>query len=293
MDRPHISVVVPVYKCPNTLPELYRRIRDTVTPLNENFEIILVDDRSPLEDWEVIRGLSEKDRRVKGVRLSRNFGQHFAITAGLDFSKGEWVVVMDCDLQDQPEEIIKLYNKAIEGYDIVVGLRAKRKDGFFKKLSSWLFWRAYNFLTDTTIDGRICNFGIYSRRAIESIKMMREHTRSFGLFALWVGFNRAEIEVRHAERKAGKSSYSFKKLFYLALDSILSYSQKPLMLFINLGIFISFISLCLALFFLIEHFYLSRTVAGWTSLIVSLYFLSGIIITCIGVVGIYGGKGIH
>jgi len=290
MKNPYFSVIIPVYKCPWTLHELYQRLKNTLSSINKNFEIIMVDDGSPLNDWEIIKELAKKDKRVKGIKLSRNFGQHYAITAGLDFAKGQWIVVMDCDLQDQPEEIIKLYNKAMEGYDIVVGRRAERKDGIVKRLSSKVFWKVYSYFTETKIDGRISNFGIYSTNVIQSIKKLREHTRSFGLFALWVGFKRIEIDIEHAKRKTGKSSYNFKRMFNLAIDSILSYSQKPLILFINIGILISVISFIFSIFLIIQHYLLSIPVAGWTSIMVSIYFLSGVIITCIGVVGVYVGK---
>jgi len=290
MKNPYFSVIIPVYKCPWTLHELYQRLNNTLSSINKNYEIIMVDDGSPLNDWEVITQLAKKDKRVKGIKLSRNFGQHYAITAGLDFAKGQWVVVMDCDLQDQPEEIIKLYNKAMEGYDIVVGRRAERKDGIVKRLSSKVFWKVYSYFTETKIDGRISNFGIYSTNVIQSIKKLREHTRSFGLFALWVGFKRIEIDIEHGKRKTGKSSYNFKKMFNLAIDSILSYSQKPLVLFINIGILISLISFIFSIFLIIQHYLLSIPVAGWTSIMVSIYFLSGVIITCVGVVGVYVGK---
>ncbi len=290
MKQPYFSVVIPVYKCPWTLLELYLRLKHTLETINKNFEIIMVEDGSPLHDWEVIKELAKKDRRIKGIKLSRNFGQHYAITAGLDFAKGKWVVVMDCDLQDQPEEIVKLYNKAMEGYDIVVGRRAKRKDGFFKRMGSRVFWMVYSYFTDTRIDGRISNFGIYSKKVIESVKKFREHTRSFGLFALWVGFKRIEIDIEHSIRKSGSSSYTFKKLINLTIDSILSHSQKPLIVFVQFGIIISIISFLFSIYLILQHYILAVPVAGWTSIMVSLYFLGGIIISCVGVVGIYVGK---
>lgn len=290
MKKTYFSVVIPVYKCPWTLHELYTRLKNTLETINKNYEIIMVDDGSPLNDWEVIKELAAKDKRVKGIKLSRNFGQHYAITAGLDFVKGKWVVVMDCDLQDQPEEILKLYNKAMEGYDIVVGRRAQRKDGFFKRLGSKVFWKVYSYFTETRVDGRISNYGIYSHKVIENIKRFKEHTRSFGLFALWVGFKRIEIDIEHAKRKAGKSSYSLRKLINLTADSILSHSQKPLLLFIQLGIIISIIAFLFSIYLIIQHYMLSIPVAGWTSIMVSIYFLAGIIIACIGIVGIYISK---
>ncbi len=290
MKQPYFSIVIPVYRCPWTLHELYSRLKSTLEAINKNFEIIMVDDGSPLHDWEVIKELAAKDKRVKGIKLSRNFGQHHAITAGLDFAKGRWVVVMDCDLQDQPEEIAKLYQKAMEGYDIVVGRRAKRKDGFFKRMSSKVFWKVYSYFTETQIDGRIGNFGIYSDKVISTVNKMRESSRIFALFAVWIGFKRAEIDIEHFRREKGKSSYTLKKLINLAIDSILSYSQKPLILFIKLGCFISLVAFGFSIFLIIQHFFMSIPVAGWTSIMVSIYFLSGIIIACIGIVGIYIGK---
>ena len=290
MKNPYFSVVIPVYKCPWTLDELYQRLNNTLSTINKNYEIIMVDDGSPLNDWEIITKLAKKDKRVKGIKLSRNFGQHYAITAGLDFAKGQWVVVMDCDLQDQPEEIVKLYNKAQEGYDIVVGKRVERKDTFIKKITSKLFFTIYSYLTDTNIDGSISNFGIYSHKVINSLKSFKEHTRSFGLFAIWVGFKRIEIAIEHSNRKKGKSSYSIKKLFTLALDSIISHSDKPLKLFLTSGFMLSFLSFLYAIFLVIQFYIFSIPVTGWTSLMVSIFFLGGIIIACMGIIGLYLNK---
>jgi dolichol-phosphate mannosyltransferase len=250
----------------------------------------MVDDGSPDNAWHIITSLATRDKRVKGIKLSRNFGQHYAITAGLDFAKGRWVVVMDADLQDQPEEIVKLYNKAQEGYDIVVGKRVERKDTFIKKITSKLFFTIYSYLTDTNIDGSISNFGIYSHKVINSLKSFKEHTRSFGLFAIWVGFTRIEIAIEHSNRKKGKSSYSIKKLFTLALDSIISHSDKPLKLFLTSGFMLSFLSFLYAIFLVIQFYIFSIPVTGWTSLMVSIYFLGGIIIACMGIIGLYLNK---
>ncbi len=155
-------------------------------PLSEDYELVLVNDASPDRSWEVIQELAQADPRIRGINLSRNFGQHHAITAGLDFVRGDWIVVMDCDLQDMPEEIPKLYRKALEGYDVVLGLRSNRQDGFLKKLGSNFFRLVFNYLTDSDLDNRAGNFGIYAKKVIESVVRMREQNRSFGLFALWV-----------------------------------------------------------------------------------------------------------
>jgi dolichol-phosphate mannosyltransferase len=197
---------------------------------------------------------------------------------------------MDCDLQDQPEEIIKLYHKAQEGYDIVVGRRACRKDTFIKKIGSRLFYKVFTYFTGSKIDNRIGNFGIYARKVIKSITLLREQNRSFGLFALWVGFRRIEMDIEHSRRFSGKSSYNLRRLLHLAMDSIIAHSNKLLLISIKLGFILSFSSLLYALLLVVEYIFWSTPVAGWPSLMVSIYFTGGLIIGSIGVVGLYIGK---
>ena len=151
MNNPHISIVSPVYGCQTCLYEFYYRLKETLGKITDNFDIILVNDYSPDGAWATIVELANKDNRVKGINLSRNFGQHYAITAGLDNCNGDWVVVMDCDLQDQPEEIIKLYEKKKEGYDFVQGCRIKRKDNVIKKALSKAFYMVMQYLTDSRL----------------------------------------------------------------------------------------------------------------------------------------------
>ena len=287
---PHISVVTPVYGCAVNLGKLYSRLTNTLQKITENYEIIMVNDASPDGAWETIKLLAEKDPHVKGINLSRNFGQHRAITAGLDFACGEWIVVMDCDLQDQPEEIPKLYAKAQEGYDVVVGKRVERQDSFFKKAGSALFYKIYNYLTDSKIDRAIGNFGIYSAKVIDSVRQFKEQNRSFGLFVLWSGYKRTEIEIIHAEREIGKSSYTLSKLINLAIESIVAHSNKPLQLSVKLGFSLSFLSFLYAFWLIVRYLLWGHHVEGWTSLIVSVYFLAGLIIGSIGMTGLYIGK---
>ncbi len=286
----HVSVVTPVYGCAASLEKLYGRLVSTLEKISGDFEIIMVNDASPDGAWETIRALAEKDRRVKGISLSRNFGQHRAITAGLDYAEGEWIVVMDCDLQDRPEEILKLYAKAQEGYDAVVGRRVERRDSFFKKAGSALFYRIYNYLTDSQVDRAIGNFGIYSSKVIDSVRRFKEQNRSFGLFVLWTGYKRTEIEIVHSERETGKSSYTFSKLINLAIESIVAHSNKPLQLSVKLGFLLSLLSLIYAFWLVIRYLIWNHHVEGWTSLIVSVYFLAGLIIGSIGMTGLYIGK---
>ncbi len=286
----HLSIVVPVYRSDESLRELCSRLERSLTPISASYEIVLVNDASPDQAWDIIQELATNDVRIRGINLSRNFGQHNAITAGLDFVRGDWIVVMDCDLQDMPEEIPKLYRKAKEGYDIVVGLRVERKDSFLKKLGSKLFKIVFNYFTESDLDNRAGNFGIYSRKVIVNVSRLREQNRSFGLFALWVGFRRTGIEIKHAPRMHGKSSYTLSRLIALAMDSIIAHSNKLLRLSIKLGFVLSFTSLLYAIYLVLNYIIWASPAEGWTSLIVSIYFTSGLIIGNIGVVGLYVGK---
>jgi dolichol-phosphate mannosyltransferase len=205
----HISVVSPVYGCCTSLLELHRRLKITLESITNDFEIILVNDASPDNAWNAICEICKCDDRVLGINLSRNFGQHHAITAGLDHAHGEWIVVMDCDLQDQPEEIIKLYAKALNGYDIVLARRFLRQDNFMKRIFSKLFYRTLYYLTGSNQDETVANFGIYSRKVIDEIKKLRESIRYFPTMINWIGFRTAHVDVRHSARFAGKTGYSF------------------------------------------------------------------------------------
>lgn len=288
--NPVISFVSPVYMAEKMLDKLVDEIQKVMRTINQPYEIILVDDRSPDKSWETMKAISYNFLEVKSVRLSRNFGQHPAIMAGLSMAKGEWIVVMDCDLQDQPKEVVKLYNKAKEGFDVVLAKRKNRQDGFFKKTSSFIFSKVYGYFTDTLYDNEIANFGIYHSKVIKSILEISDSIKFFPLFIKLVGYNSTSIIVEHAKREEGNSSYNFTKLVSLAFNSIISFSNKPLKLFVKFGLMISVISFMFGLY----NIYLTVTnqidVLGYSSIIVSIWFLSGIIITTIGVTGIYVGK---
>lgn len=163
-----ISIVSPIYRAENIVEELVRQIIKSVEPLTSDFEIVLVNDASPDHSWMKIREICRRDSRVKGINLSRNFGQHYAITAGLSYASGEWIVVMDCDLQDRPDEIPNLYAKALEGWDIVYARRVERQDGFWKKMSSRAFHRVYSYLSGSKSDRTIANFGIYKKELFKN-----------------------------------------------------------------------------------------------------------------------------
>jgi B-glycosyltransferase, glycosyltransferase family 2 protein len=285
-----ISIVSPVYRAEKILPILVSEINLVMERIGEDYEIILVDDRSPDNSWEVMKVLSSQNPKIKSIRLSRNFGQHSAIFAGLTKTKGDWVVVMDCDMQDQPKEIAKLYKKALEGYDIVLGQRENRKDKFLKKLSSKLFYKVFNYLSGGQFNNEIGNFGIYKKKVIDSILNISDYIKFFPLFINWVGFKSVSIPIEHGEREEGKSSYSISRLLKLAFNVIVSFSDKPLRLFINFGLGISILSFVLGIYYLYLSITHKITQPGFSSLILSIWFLSGIIISCIGIVGVYLGK---
>ena len=251
---PLFSVVIPVYGCKTSLIELYLRLKSSFEALSADFEIILVNDASPDGAWDVIEDLANKDSRVKGIDLSRNFGQHYAIAAGLDVSLGEWVIVMDCDLQDQPEEILNLYKKAQEGFDVVLAKRQLRQHSLIKVALSKSFYNMLGYLTDTKQDSSIANFGIYHKKVIQTICSMGDSVRYFPTMVKWVGFKQTEIDVIHAPRAEGDSTYNFRRLFNLGTDVILSFSNKPLLLTVKLGLLISTFSFFLAFYFLIKYY---------------------------------------
>ena len=290
MSSIHISIVSPVYKAEKILDELVRRLHAVLQPITDSYEIILVDDRSPDNSWARIAAICTTDPRVKGIRLSRNFGQHHAITAGLHHATGSWIVVMDCDLQDRPEEIPALYKKTQEGFDIVFARRVNRTDGFLKRATSQLFYWAFSHLSGIEQDGSIANFGIYSRKVIAAINSIREPVRAFSPMARWVGFTKTSVDVAHGERFEGTTSYNYSKLINLALDISIAYSDRPLRMMVQTGLAISLMAILFALYCLFSYFSGYITVPGYASIITSIWFLSGLIIFMLGIIGIYIGK---
>ena len=284
-----ISVVIPVYGCRAALTELYRRLVESVSKITNEFEIILVNDNCPQNSWEVIEELCANDKRVKGIELSRNFGQMRAILAGLDYAVGEWIVVMDCDLQDRPEEIVRLYEKAMEGYDVVFARRKERRDNPIKVFLANQFYKVYRFATEGNYDGAVCNFSIVKKNVIGNYCRMREQHRGYVMYIRWLGFRQTIIDVEHDARYEGKSSYSLKKRIDMAIELLTSQSDKILKLFVSFG-FVMSISAFLAIIGLIIYHYTAQVAVGWTSLIATNVLIGGIIIVVIGIVGIYVGN---
>ncbi len=286
----HVSVVTPVYRAEGCLRELYNRLVAALGSITQDFEILMVEDCGGDGSWEIICDLAKSDSRVKGLQFSRNFGQHYGITAGLDYCDGDWVVVMDCDLQDPPEEIPQLYAKAQEGYEVVLARRTKRSEGPVRRAASWLFYWIFSWLTDTNYDGVAGNFRILSRKVVSQCRTMREQLRFFGGLVHWMGFATASIDIQQAPRAQGRSTYTVAKLWKLAIDTIIAYSDKPLRLAVRFGLLMSLLAFSGGLYILVRSLLYGSPVVGWSSLFVSLYFLSGIIISILGIIGIYLGK---
>ncbi len=285
-----ISVVIPVYGCRAAIPELHRRLCESLEKISKAFEIILVDDYCPQNSWEEIQKVCEKDKRVIGIHMARNFGQIRAITAGLDKSRGDWVVVMDCDLQDRPETIPELYQKAQEGYDVVFARREGRKDSAITKFLSKCFYKVYDYFTDGTFDSSICNFSISKRKVIDYYCRMREQNRAYTMFIRWLGFKQTAIDMPADERFEGKSSYNLKRKLKMAFEIITSQSNKPLLFSVKLGFVSAFLALIYIIYLVFREIILGDVLVGWTSIVASIYLMGGIILCAIGVVGIYVGN---
>lgn len=284
-----ISVVVPVYGCPAAVEPLCDRLTATLSTLTSDFEIIMVNDACPKNSWAEIEKVCAKNTHVVGMELARNFGQIRAITAGLDLCDGDWVVVMDCDLQDRPEVIPELYKKAQEGYDVVFARRMERKDSAIVKALSKSFYKVYDYFTDGKYDSSLCNFSISKRDVIQSYCRMREQNRAYTLFLKWIGYKQTAIDVPTDERFEGKSSYNFKRKITMATQLITAQSNKPLMFSIKFGFLIAALAFLFSIWKVIEYFVTGNVLSGWTSTIVAIFFMGGIILMFMGILGVYIG----
>jgi glycosyltransferase involved in cell wall biosynthesis len=285
-----IAVVIPLYQGKAVLRELCQRLVASLSTITDDFSIILVDDRGPDNAWPLIEALGREDRRIRGLQLSRNFGQHHALTAGIDHARARWYVVMDCDLQDAPEDIPLIYQKVREGLDVVVGIRAKEGHDLAKRWMSRLFYRAFNLMCGVTLDWNVGNFRIFSDRVASAFREMREQLRYLPASLNWMGFEVDTVALPHHRRPVGKSSYTFWKLFRLAGNTIVAHSQLPLKITALFGLVTACLSFIAALMIVVRVLVWGGSVVGWPSLIVSMFMLGGIQIFLTGVVGLYVGK---
>src|SRR5947207_7356052 len=264
---PHISVVTPVYnETGSTLNALVGRLTAVLTATAADFEIILVDDGSRNDAWENISAISLADPKIKGIRLTRNFGQHSAIAAGLDYALGEWVVVMDADLQDRPEVIPELYQKAKAGYQIVFVDRAARPEGIVYRFLAATFYNIFNFLAGEDYHRRWGNFSIISREVVEAFRQIPDRDRFYGGTVRWLGFRQASITARHGERFVGTSTHNLRSRLRFAIQLILGFSTRLIYVAIFLGLVMAIVSLAMAteivLYKLTDP---ERPVPGWPS----------------------------
>lgn len=282
-------MIIPVYGCRKAIPELYERLTATLQQLSNNYEIILVNDYCPQNSWEEIEKICRNDPKVVGIEMARNFGQMKAITAGLDYSTGQYVIVMDCDLQDAPEEIPRLYEKLNEGYDVVFARRMQRKDPPLRRLISKLFYKVYSAATDGRYDPSLANFSIMKRQVADEYCSMREIHRAFGMYIKWLGFRHGYIDVEHHDRHSGKSSYSLRKRIDYAIEILTSQSDKLLRLITKVGLWIAFLSFIMVIVTIVRYFFL-HIPQGYTSLFAVVFMMGGLILSAVGVVGIYIGN---
>ena len=285
-----LSVVSPVFHGEKMLEELVQRIHAAIRPMTDDYDIILVNDCSPDDSWNKISEICARDKQVKGINLSRNFGQPYAITAGLSYAKGDYVAVIDCDLQNKPEDLPALYQKALEGYDIVSARRVVRDDTFLKRMSSAVFHKTYDFLSGFDTDKAVAEFGIYSQKVVKVYCSIHEYSRSFVELVHTLGFKKSTVDVYHDHRLEGKSSYNLRRLLKLSFNSIISNSNRPLYLAVTLGLIMSALSFLMAIYNIIAKFSGLNEVEGYTSTIFSIWFVGGIILFMMGVLGLYIGK---
>ncbi len=284
-----ISVVVPTYACATCLHALHERLTATLEAMELEYELVFVDDRAADGSWDVLAQLVATDDRMRAFRLSRNFGQHVAITAGLAQACGQWVVVMDCDLQDSPEEIPRLYAKARDGHDIVFARRLQRPGSRTRVLAGRAYFRVLNRVAGTAIDRSYGTFSIISRKVADSYLLFRDRDRHYLFILYWLGFNQATIDVPAQRRHSGQSSYGVRALLRHAFDGLMFQTTAVLRWIVYAGFALAGCGALLACYFVALN--LSGSSApGWTSLVTLLLLFSGFVIASSGVVGLYVGK---
>lgn len=278
----NLSVVIPVFQASATVSQLLTRLKTSIDTLGTDYEIVLVDDGSTDNTWEIIEEKSHDLKNLVAIKFSRNFGQHFAISAGLSNSKGEWIVVMDGDLQDLPEEIPRLYREAQEGFEIVVGQRIKRKDSHVKILTSKVFYNIFRILTGLRFEKGIANFGIYHRKVIEAVLEFKENFRPFPIIVRTVGFKRKAVEVQHSKRLNGKSTYNGFRLFKGAINTMIYYSHKPIWIFV-----VGILSMVAFLFFLVAGVFFLTFKISVLDLVMILVILMSFVSLNVAMIGVY------
>ena len=289
MASPNLSVVVPVYGCVDCVAHLHERLRAVLDAEALDWELILVDDASPDGAWPVLQRTADADPRVRALRMSRNFGQHAAITAGLAESRGDAVVVMDCDLQDPPEAIPQLLQAARGGADVVLTRRDQRRQPWHRRAAARAYFRLRNALLDIPVDSGYSTLSLIARPVVEAFLRMGDRDRQYMLILHWLGFSRAVVDLEHQERHAGHSSYTWRKLVTVAMDGMFFQTTVLLRWIIYAGLSMAVLALGLAAVFLVLYF-VDRPLPGFTTLAVLILGVGGGIMLSTGITGLYVGK---
>jgi polyisoprenyl-phosphate glycosyltransferase len=288
---PVLSLVFPVFDEEANIPELYRRLTLVLENLKEPYEIIFVNDGSTDQSLRLLSVLATQDQRVKVVNFSRNFGHQIAITAGLDYSRGQAVIVMDADLQHPPEVLPLLLQKWREEYDVVYAVRTERQgEGVFKRGTAALFYHLLKRVTRIDIPANAGDFRLVSRRAVEAMRMLRERQRFVRGLSSWIGFRQTAVSFVQEARYAGATKYPLRKMLKFAFDGITSFSFAPLQLATYLGFSAAAVSFCYVLYAMGLKLFTDRSVAGWASLIVAILFIGGVQLITLGIIGEYVGR---
>ncbi len=289
MDKNYVySIVIPVLNEEKVLNELYKRLTKVMTDIGESYEIIFINDGSTDNSLKIMKQLHTHDKRIKIIDFSRNFGHQIAITAGIDFTSGDAVITIDADLQDPPEVIPDLIKKWKEGYEVIYGIREKRKgENFFKKISTLIFYRLINKMTMINMPPDSGDFRLIDKKVVNNLKNIRENNRYVRGLTYWIGFKQIGVPYERDKRFAGKSKYPIKKLFKLAYDAIFSFSNFPLKIATYFGFIVSFLSFLYLIYALIIKLFTNSVIHGWTSLMISILFLGGVQLICLGIIGEY------
>jgi polyisoprenyl-phosphate glycosyltransferase len=292
-----ISVVVPIYNEAEGIQALYERLAESAESWGEDFEIVLVNDGSKDRTGELCEALVRQDPRLKLVSFTRNFGHQAAVTAGLCYSSGDIVAVIDADLQDPPENLARFFQKCREGYDVVYAIRRNRKESLLKRLGYWCYYRFLTFLADIEIPLDTGDFCVMSRRVVASLNALPERNRFIRGLRVWLGYRQIGLEYERDARQFGAPKYTFAKLLTLATDGLVNFSFKPLRIAMFLGVLVGTGAFLLGLFVLYQYItdttlfgYNPRQARGWTSIIISLLFLSSSQLIGIGIIGEYLGR---
>lgn len=289
MDKNYVySIVIPVLNEEKVLNELYKRLTKVMTDIGESYEIIFINDGSTDNSLKIMKQLHTHDKRIKIIDFSRNLGHQIAITAGIDFTSGDAVITIDADLQDPPEVIPDLIKKWKEGYEVIYGIREKRKgENFFKKISTLIFYRLINKMTMINMPPDSGDFRLIDKKVVNNLKNIRENNRYVRGLTYWIGFKQIGVPYERDKRFAGKSKYPIKKLFKLAYDAIFSFSNFPLKIATYFGFIVSFLSFLYLIYALIIKLFTNSVIHGWTSLMISILFLGGVQLICLGIIGEY------